>query len=109
MCSLEFPDIDKQIYRTRKNKGVEVIGINPGKLMLGGEGPVTVKMFAKQTDITFPIGFDKGRSYLNFRMGKAISPFPLDVIIDKRGKVRYVKRRYDLASMRAMVDKLLAE
>ena len=77
--------------------------------MLGGESPAMVRMFRDQTRVTFPLGFDSDDTYRNFRVGKAISPFPLDVIIDRKGRVAYISRRYDLDSLKTTIERLLAE
>ena len=68
-----------------------------------------MRMFREQTRVSFPLGFDTDVSYKSFRVGKAISPFPLDVIIDRQGRVVYVSRRYDLAAMEAKLAELLGD
>ena len=109
MCGLEFPDIEKQFHKPLQSRGLEIIGVNPGKIMMGGESPAMVQMFVDQTGVTFPIGFDTAESYKSFRYGGAISPFPLDVIVDKDGTVAYVKRHYDPAAMKRVVGRLLSK
>jgi hypothetical protein len=37
------------------------------------------------------------------------NPFPVDVIVDKQGIVRYVTHEYDPEAMIEMIEKLLAE
>lgn len=109
MCSLEFPDIERTLVSRYKDRGLVVVGINPGKIMMGGESPAMVEMFARQTSISFPLGFDKGTSYKYFPYGDAISPFPLDVLIDQKGRIVYAKRKYDAAALTRAVEQLLGK
>ena len=85
------------------------MGINPGKIMMGGESPAMVELFARQTGVTFPVGFDKGVSYKSFATGDAISPFPLDVVIDRSGRIAYASREYDPDALAEVIGKLLAK
>lgn len=110
MCSLEFPGLDNNIYKKFGKDQVAVVGINPGKLMMGGEPPGAVAMFKKQTGVSFPLGYDKAASYKHFmKRGTAISPFPLDVIIDQKGKIAYVSPRYDHKAMVRVVQSLVGK
>ena len=65
--------------------------------------------FIDQTGVTFPMGWDRGGSYRSFLGGPGLSPFPLDVVIDRDGTVVYVNREYDAAGLRAAVERLVAE
>ena len=84
-----------------------MVGVNPDPKLAGGETGATLKMFADQTQVSFPIGLDAAASYRAFAHGEALSPFPLDVIIDQNGKVAYVNREYDAAAMADVIEKLL--
>ena len=88
---------------------MQVLGINPGKMMMGGESPAMVKQFAKQTGVSFPVGFDNGASYKDFRYGASISPFPMDIIIDRQGRIAYANREYNADAMVAVIEKILAD
>lgn len=76
---------------------------------MGGETPTTLRMFARQTQVSFPIGLDSKASYSSFPKAGAISPFPLDVIVDADGKIAYVSREYVaeeiVAVIKALVEK----
>ena len=76
-------------------------------MMMGGESHAQVQAFIDQTRVTFPVGFDNGESYKGYEYGGAISPFPLDIIIDADGKIAYSKRRYDPAKMLAVIERLV--
>lgn len=108
MCSLEFSDLEPSIWQRFKDRGVQVVGLDPGGLM-GGDTPEILEAFREQTGVTFPIGWDPDLSYATFRPagGDSISPFPLDVIIDRDGVIRYVNREYEASAMTAVIESLL--
>jgi len=108
VCTLEFPEIEKNIHKRYAVGDVVVVGVNPGKLMTGGESPAVVQQFLAQTGATFPTGFDNGETYKQYGNGGAISPFPLDVIIDQQGRIAYARRVYDGDAMVAVIDELLS-
>jgi peroxiredoxin len=107
VCSLEFPDLELNIYKKFSRDDVVVVGVNPDPKLNGGETPATLEMFAKQTKVTFPMGLDASESYRAFEYGEAISPFPLDVIVAPDGTIAYAKREYDAGEMTAVIEKLL--
>ena len=44
--------------------------------------------------MTFPIVMDEGQA-VTYVSGLGISPFPMDVVIDRDGIIRYIRREYD--------------
>lgn len=80
-----------------------------GSGLFGSESSTTVTNFKNQTGVTFPLllGDSTYTTYAN--PDGAISPYPLDVIIDKHGKIRYLRHEFDGDAMRATVQQLLAE
>lgn len=84
-----------------------MVGVNPDPKLAGGETPTTLKMFAKQTRVTFPMGLDSAASYAAFPKAGAISPFPLDVIVDAEGKIAYINREYVPKEILAVIDRLV--
>jgi len=82
--------------------------MDPGGLF-GGETAGIVRNFIRQTGITFPVAMDHKGSYKQFKGlgGKALAPFPLDVIIDRQGKIAYVSRKYEAKRMQTVIDRLL--
>lgn len=85
-----------------------MLGVS-GDGLFGGESAETLSRFVEQTRVTFPILLgDRSRgAYADG--GHAISPFPFDVVIDRKGKVRYMATRFDGQAIRVKIDKLLAE
>ena len=77
-----------------------VIGVNPGGVTADAQSSEIIEQFVEQAGVTFPVGLDRGTadratSYGAFLEGNGLSPFPLDVVIDRQGVVRYVSRQYD--------------
>jgi len=85
-----------------------VLGLS-GSGLFGGETTETVRAFIEQTGVTFPIvrGDTTYSEYAN--PDGAISPYPLDVIIDREGTIRYLRHEFDGDAMVAQVEQLLAE
>jgi len=110
VCSLEFSDLEPSFWQRYRDQGLQVIGIDPGGLY-GGDTPQILQQFREQTGVTFPIGWDDNATYSQFRGGggDSISPFPLDVIIDRGGTIRYVSREYEPAELGAAIESALAQ
>ncbi len=82
------------------------MGIDQGGLM-GGDSAAIVQAFINQTGVTFPVGWDASSSYFAFPNAGSISPFPLDVVIDRDGRIAYINREYDSEGLRLAVEQLL--
>ena len=108
MCSLEFPDIETEIWQEFRDEGVIVLGLSGGGLF-GRESAATINAFVEQTGVTFPI-LRGDQTYFEYDVPDGtISPFPLDVIIDRDGTIRYLRHEFDGAAMADTVQRLLAE
>lgn len=108
MCSLEFPDIETQVWQRFADDGVVVLGLS-GSGLFGNESVATLNAFVEQTGVTFPI-LRGDRSYFEYgNQDGAISPFPLDVIVDREGRIRYLRHEFDGDAMVAEIERLLAE
>ena len=78
--------------------------------MLGlnnNEPQAIVEAFASTFGLTFPILLDAGEAYGQYGQSPAISPYPLDYVIDQSGQVAYFNSEYDPDSMVAVIDQLL--
>jgi peroxiredoxin len=84
-----------------------VIGVDPET----DDTADILDQFAAQTGAEFPLGWDLNNSYNEYRAagGEGISPYPLDVVIDKTGVVRYVSREYNAGETIAIIEQVLAE
>ena len=105
MCALEFPDLESTVWQEFKDQDVIVLGLRGGP---GSADSAIVQQFVAQTGVTFPIAFDAG-SYSQFRSvgGAGLSPFPLDVIVGRDGRVAYVSREYEPSQMLSVIRGLL--
>jgi hypothetical protein len=69
-----------------------------------------VKAFCEDIGVTYPVGVEETETYELFSQSfEGANPFPIDVIVDKQGIIRYVAREYDPARMKEVIDELLAE
>ncbi len=76
--------------------------------VFGTESPETLAAFVEQTGVTFPI-LQNDRTYFEYDDPDfAISPYPLDVIVDQDGNIAYLRREYDAEAMLMTIDRLLA-
>lgn len=81
-CKEEMPDLEKQ-YQEWATSDVVVLGAN-----VMGESAVTVRSYAEQVRVTFPILLDPQDET---RKKYGVSDFPTTFFIDKEGKVRKIK------------------
>ena len=93
---------DLQTYLESKNDpNLVVIGIG-----IPGETPNTIESFRQSYGITVPIWIDNNNNYREL-----IEPggrqFPIDIVIDQEGVVRYLENAYYPGAMAAEADKLL--
>ena len=108
MCSLEFPDLETELWQKYRDQGVVVLGMSGGGLF-GQESAATLSAFVEQTGVTFPI-LREDQTYFEYDVPEgAISPFPLDVIIDRQGTIRYLRHEFDGAAMDQTIQRLLTE
>jgi len=78
-----------------------VLGLN------NNEPQAIMEAFASTFGLTFPILLDAGESYGQYSQSPAVSPYPLDYVIDQGGQVAYFNSEYDPDSMVAVIDQLL--
>lgn len=69
-----------------------------------------VEAFCSTLDVTFPVGVEDTQTYESLAGAfDGANPYPVDVLVDKQGIIRYVAREYDPAQMEAVIQQLLAE
>ena len=66
-------------------------------------------MIVGQQGLTFPITIDGANSYSSFDAGPGISPFPLDVVVGKDGKIAWLSRQYDAAALAGAIEALRSQ
>jgi len=90
------------------NQGLEVVALNAhDELAQIGE----VEDFCTNLGLTYPVGLEEetdtyGAITQNF---EGLNPFPVTVLVDKEGTIRYIAREYDADTLTALVEELLAE
>jgi hypothetical protein len=110
-----LPDIEERFWRKYRDRGLVVVGLNPG-----GRGGIRgaastddiagVQRFTEHLGVTFPVGLEESGSYRRFAENFAgANPFPVDVIVDRDGTIAYIAREYDPAAMEDVLTRLLAD
>jgi len=81
-----------------------VLGLNSG-----GDSPDDLNFFLQAAQVSFPILKDAHPVYNNYARTGATSPYPLDYVIDRQGRVAYFNTEYDPDAITAVVDSLLQD
>ena len=104
VCRKEMPHIENEIWQKHKNNLIlHFIGIDMDEPLK------TVKKFAKDMKITYPLALDPGAKifYTFAEKGAGVTR---NVIIDKNGKIAYMTRLYkedEFNEMKEVIDLLL--
>jgi hypothetical protein len=99
-----LPDFEDRFWREYRDQGLVVVGVNPG-----GRGGLRG---GPSTDDLAGVGQFTGKTsnYTSFTENyQGANPFPVDIIVDRTGTIRYIAREYDPATMTAVIEELLAE
>jgi len=92
-----------------------VVGVNPGGRGGLRGGPSTddlagVGEFTGKMGVTYPVGLEETSNYVAFADNyRGANPFPVDIIVDRSGTIRYIAREYDPVAMTDLIERLLAE
>jgi peroxiredoxin len=100
--------MEQRFWQTYADEGVVMLGIDPD------EEDYTqlpqVENFCETLGVTYPVGVEETMTYEMFSGAfEGTNPYPVDVIVDKQGIIRYVAREYDPSAMQAVIEELLAE
>ena len=69
-----------------------------------------LQQFIDNIGVTFDVGIEETETYTSLVQNfDGLNPFPVDVLIGKDGKIRYVSREYDPYALDEMIQQLLAE
>jgi hypothetical protein len=69
-----------------------------------------VAAFCQDLALTIPVGIEETSNYeLLTNSFEGANPYPVDVVVDKQGVIRYVAREYDPDRLVEVVEQLLAE
>ncbi|WP_291857253.1 TlpA disulfide reductase family protein [Marinilabilia sp.] len=99
VCRKEMPHIEKEIWQPYKDKGLVVVGIDRDEPL------ETVRKFAKETGISYPLALDPGadifKLYAEDRAGVT-----RNVLIDKEGNIIFLTRLFNEKEFSALVNKV---
>ena len=99
VCRDEMPHIEKEIWLPLKTKGLVVIGIDRDE-------PVeTVRKFATDIKITYPLALDPGAQIFS-RFAIKESGVTRNVIVDKNGRIAYLTRLFNMEEFNLMKTKI---
>ena len=78
-----------------------------GRGLFGGESTSTLASFVEQTGITFPV-LRNDTTYFDYaNPDGSISPYPLDVIVDREGRIAYLRHEFNADDMVTTILRLL--
>ncbi len=87
VCRVEMPHLEMEVWQAFKNKDFMLIGVDRDEPLQ------TVKKFAKEMKITYPLALDPGANiFAKFAHKEA--GVTRNVIIDQTGKIRFLTRLY---------------
>ncbi len=103
-----------------KEQGLIVVGINPGGYR--GVHPLTpygtrdsigsIQLYTQNLKVTYPVGLEMPSTpnYVHFsHVFKGVTPFPVEVVVGKDGRIVYITREYDPVSLAAVIEAELAK
>lgn len=104
MCPSEVSDIEHTLWRTYGPLGVQVWGI------ASNEPDDTVRAFAEDMGVTFPILLDRDGSVYQEYYQLAPFPsaaYPRDWMVDPAGRIGYVNNGFEPDEMTRLLDEWL--
>ena len=108
--------MDQQFVQEYADDGLVAVALNPGGIgaITGGgstDDMAGVQAYVEHLDVSLlPIGIESTSHYTEWTANyTGANPFPVDIIVDKQGIIRYVAREYDAPTMHTVVQALLAE
>ena len=108
VCANHLPDTEERFWNAYRDRGLRVVALNPRE-STDEIGPV--EAYAETIRVSFPIGIEENSPTYNAITTnfQGPNPFPVDVIVDRSGIVRYASHEYDPDAMVAIIEELLAE
>ena len=106
-----MPDIQNQFVDVYGPQGLEVVAIDPDADDY--ENPDAVAAFVANQGVYYPVLVQETAVTPTYSTIEGIydgaNPYPVDILIDKQGVIRYISREYDQVEIDEMVQILLAE
>lgn len=92
-------------------QGLYTIALDPDADDYNNIGSVAA--FVANQGVTFPVAVEETAITPTYSTIEGVydgaNPYPVDILVDKNGIIRYISREYDPAGLDAKVQELLAE
>lgn len=105
-----MPDLQQQFLEAYGPQGLNVVALDPDST--DRENIDGVRAFVANQGVEFPVMVEDALTptYSTIEgIFDGANPYPVDILIDKNGIIRYVSREYDPPGMHALIPALLAE
>ena len=106
-----MPDLQQQFVETYAARGLYTIALDPDSDDY--ENPDAVADFIADQGVTFPVALEESAITPTYATIEAVfdgaNPYPVQVLVDREGNIRYVSREYDPPALHAMIELLLTE
>jgi hypothetical protein len=106
-----LPDIQQQFVDVYGPQGLQAIAIDPDSDDYLDPGAVAA--FVANQGVNFQVAVQETAITPTYSTIEGIydgaNPYPVDILIDKQGIIRYVSREYDPVAIDDMIQTLLAE
>lgn len=99
VCRKEMPHIEKEIWQKHKDNGLVLVGIDRDEPL------ETVKKFATQTGVTYPLALDPGAEIFSLYAEKEAG-VTRNVLIDREGKIVLLTRLFNEEEFSSLVEKI---
>ena len=108
VCANHLPDLQERFWLEYQERGMEMVSLNPRETV---EQIGLVQDYVDHLRVTVPTGIESPNVTYSAIVSafEGPNPFPVDVIVDKDGIVRYATHEYDPDAMIEVIEQLLAE
>ncbi len=102
MCGPEFSDLEATVRQRYSEDDVLVLGLNSGQ-----DSTSDLNAFIRAFQVSFPMLRFANTPYWQYRQSGALSPYPLDYVIDQEGNVAYFGTEYEPEDITLVINNLL--
>lgn len=106
-----MPDLQQQFVETYASQGLYTVALDPDADDY--ENPAAVAAFVANQGVTFPVALEETAVTPTYSTIEGIydgaNPYPVQILVDRKGMIRYVTREYDPVTLHERVQELLAE
>jgi hypothetical protein len=106
-----LPDLQQQFLDVYGDQGLQVVAIDPDADDYNNVGAVAA--FVANQGVDYPVMVQETAITPTYSTIEGIydgaNPYPVDILIDKLGVIRYISREYDPTAMHDLIPVLLAE